>query len=67
MIYDDVTVVNQDMLKKIKKIIKEDMDVSANLSSTKIDDLIDIFDVVRYTRLLYKLKHVEKVGDEMEL
>ncbi len=67
MIYDDVTVVNQEMLKKIKKYIKEDMDVSANYSSLKIDDIIDIFDVVRYTRLLYKIKHVERVEDHMEV
>lgn len=64
MVYDDVTIVNQEILKRIKKIIKDDSDVSA---PTKIEELIDILDVVRYTRLLYKIKHVEQIEDAMEV
>jgi hypothetical protein len=63
MIYDDVTVINQEIIKRIKKIIKDDTDLSG--PPTKIEELIDIFDVVRYTRLLYKIKHVERVEDVM--
>ena len=66
MVYDDVTVVNQDVLKKIKKYIKDDMDIGATPSPTKIEELIDVLDVVRYTRLLYKIKHVEDL-DAMKL
>jgi len=65
MVYDDVTIVNQEILKKIKKIIKEGTDVST--STIKLEDLIDIFDVVRYTRLLYKIKHDERVEDAMDV
>jgi hypothetical protein len=64
MVYDDVTIVNQEILKRIKKIIKDDMDVSA---PTKIEEMIDVLDVVRYTRLLYKIKHIERVEDPMEV
>ena len=66
MVYDDVTIVNQEILKKIKKFIKDDVDTSATSSGLKISEIIDILDVVRYTRFLYRLKHVEN-PNEMRL